>query len=91
VLHFREPGHQFLIDHNPDVQMHVVSAGDPGVGRWLIFHDRLSMHPDVRELYERTKRELATRRQKYVEEYADARSEVVEEIVARAREDQQPA
>jgi GrpB-like predicted nucleotidyltransferase (UPF0157 family) len=49
------------------------------------------MHPDVRELYERTKRELATRRQKYVEEYADARSEVVEEIVARAREDQQPA
>jgi GrpB-like predicted nucleotidyltransferase (UPF0157 family) len=71
--------------------MHVVSAGDPGVGRWLIFRDRLSMHPDVRELYERTKRELATRRQKYVEEYADARSEVVEEIVARAREDQQPA
>ena len=56
MLHFREPGHQFLIDHNPDVQMHVVSAGDPGVGRWLIFRDRLSMHPDVRELYERTKR-----------------------------------
>jgi GrpB-like predicted nucleotidyltransferase (UPF0157 family) len=42
-------------------------------------------------LYERTKRELATRRQKYIDDYADAKSEVVDEIIARAREDQQPA
>ena len=64
MLHFRELGHRFLIDHNPDVQMHVVSVGDPEVERWLIFRDRLRMHPEDRELYERTKRALATRRQK---------------------------
>ncbi len=37
-----------------------------------------------RLLYERTKQELAQRTWKYVQHYADAKSAVVEEIVARA-------
>ena len=37
-----------------------------------------------RELYERTKRELAQRTWTYTQDYADAKTEVVEEIIARA-------
>ena len=50
----------------------------------LIFRDRLRSVPDERELYERTKRELAARRWDYVQDYADAKSDVVEGIIARA-------
>jgi GrpB-like predicted nucleotidyltransferase (UPF0157 family) len=39
---------------------------------------------------ERTKRELAARRWAYVQDYADAKSSVVEGIIARAREDREP-
>lgn len=51
----------------------------------LLFRDRLRAHPEERELYERTKRELAARQWGYVQDYADAKSQVVEEIIARAR------
>ena len=44
-----------------------------------------SVGADERELYERTKRELAARRWAYVQEYADAKSSVIEEILLRAR------
>jgi GrpB-like predicted nucleotidyltransferase (UPF0157 family) len=50
----------------------------------LLFRDHLRRDADDRELYERTKRELAQREWKYVQNYADAKSEVVEEILARA-------
>ena len=53
----------------------------------LLFRDRLRSHPEDRELYERTKRELAAARWSYVQDYADAKSSVVEEIIARARAD----
>jgi GrpB-like predicted nucleotidyltransferase (UPF0157 family) len=56
----------------------VVSVGYLEAERWLILGDRLRMHPEDRE---RTKCEMATRRQKYVEDYADAKFEVVEEIL----------
>jgi GrpB-like predicted nucleotidyltransferase (UPF0157 family) len=50
----------------------------------LAFRDRLRSHPEDRDLYERTKRELAARRWAYVQDYADAKSAVVESIIARA-------
>jgi GrpB-like predicted nucleotidyltransferase (UPF0157 family) len=53
----------------------------------LQFRDRLRSRPDERELYERTKRQLAARRWDYVQDYADAKSAVVEEIIARAQAD----
>ena len=48
------------------------------------FRDWLRTHDDDRELYERTKRELAAREWQYVQHYADAKTVVVEEIIARA-------
>jgi len=41
--------------------------------------------PADRERYQRVKRELARRDWRYVQQYADAKTEVVEEIIARAQ------
>lgn len=88
ALQFREPDwyeHRFLRDHDPDVQVHVFTDGSSEVERMLLFRDRLRSRPEERQLYERTKRELAARRWAYIQNYADAKSWVVEEIIARAR------
>jgi GrpB-like predicted nucleotidyltransferase (UPF0157 family) len=52
----------------------------------LLFRDHLRRDEPDRQLYERTKRELAQREWKYAQNYADAKTGVVEEIIARARE-----
>jgi GrpB-like predicted nucleotidyltransferase (UPF0157 family) len=91
VLQFREPNwheHRFLIDHEPDVQVHVFSEGSQEVRRMSVFRDRLRTHAEDRDLYERTKRELADKRWAYGQDYADAKSSVVEAIIARAQADQ---
>jgi GrpB-like predicted nucleotidyltransferase (UPF0157 family) len=85
-LQFREPEwyeHRFLRDFG--VQVHVFSVGAAEVERMLLFRDVLRNRSDERELYERTKRELAARQWAYVQDYADAKSFVIEEIILRAR------
>jgi len=66
-----------------------VSSREPPEGasieRYVLFRDRLRTNQADRELYERTKRGLAKRERKYVQNYADAKGTVVEEIIARAR------
>jgi GrpB-like predicted nucleotidyltransferase (UPF0157 family) len=87
-LQFREPEwyeHRFLRDSDPSVQVHVFSVGAAEIERMLLFRDWLRIRSEDRELYERTKRELAVRRWEYVQDYADAKSAVVEEIIQRAR------
>jgi len=66
------------------VNLHVFSEGCSEVGRMLAFRDWLRTHDDDRELYERAKRELAAKEWKYVQNYADAKSAVVGDILARA-------
>jgi GrpB-like predicted nucleotidyltransferase (UPF0157 family) len=90
VLHARDfhpTEHRLLTDHNRAVQVHVLTVGDPEVQRMLLFRDRLRRHPADRSLYERTKLELAARRWAYVQDYADAKSSVVEGIIDRAGAD----
>lgn len=85
-LQFREPEwyeHRFLRDSQ--VQIHVFSVGAAEIERMLLFRDWLRIRSEDRELYEGTKRELAARRWEYVQDYADAKSAVVEEIIQRAR------
>ncbi len=89
VLQFREPDwyqHRFLRDRNPDVQIHVFTVGSLEVERMLLFRDRLRTRSEERELYERTKRELVARRWNYIQDYADAKSAVIEEIISRAHD-----
>jgi GrpB-like predicted nucleotidyltransferase (UPF0157 family) len=61
----------------------VLPLGCPEIERMLAFRDRLRARPEERELYERTKRDLAARRWDYIQDYADAKSTVVEEIISR--------
>ena len=66
------------------MHLHVFTAGSPEIDRMLAFRDRLRTVAADRERYEAAKRELAARRWRYVQDYADAKSSVVEEIIARA-------
>lgn len=87
-LRIREPqwhGHRLF--KSPDIagNLHVFSVGCPETERMLRFRNWLRAHDEDRELYQRIKRELAGRTWKYTQNYADAKSDVVEEILARAR------
>jgi len=87
VLRIREPDwHEHRVFKGPDtnVNLHVFSDGCPEIDRMIRFRDWLRTDQADRELYERTKRELAAREWTYVQDYADAKTLVVEEIVARA-------
>jgi GrpB-like predicted nucleotidyltransferase (UPF0157 family) len=87
-LQIREPEwHQHRLFKGPDtnINLHVYSFGCPEIDKMLMFRDWLRTNDADRELYERTKRELAQQTWKYVQNYADAKTDVVEEIVARAR------
>ena len=50
----------------------------------LAFRNWLRSHDDDCRFYEETKRELAARTWKDIQNYADAKSEFVQEILARA-------
>jgi GrpB-like predicted nucleotidyltransferase (UPF0157 family) len=78
--------HRCFKGPDTNVNLHVYSPGCPEIERYLIFRDRLRGHPDDRAHYQQVKRELAERNWTYVQEYADAKTEVVESIIARARE-----
>ncbi len=88
VLRLREPEwHQHRLFKGPDVNinLHVYTVGSGEIERCLIFRDWLRAHPADRDLYAQTKRALARREWRYVQNYADAKSKVVEDIIARAR------
>lgn len=90
VLRIREPDwyeHRVFKGPDTDVNLHVFSPGSPEIERMLLFRDWMRNNPSDRQLYERTKRELARRKWKYTQNYADAKIEVVEEILARARDE----
>jgi len=87
LLRFREPEwfeHRLFQPPGRDVNLHVFSAGCPETDRMVRFRDWLRANDADRELYLRTKRELATRDWKYMQQYADAKTGVVKEIVTRA-------
>lgn len=67
-----------------DGNLHVFSQGCEEIDRMLAFRDRLRSSDADRKLYERTKHELAARSWKYVQNYADAKSHVVRDILTRA-------
>jgi GrpB-like predicted nucleotidyltransferase (UPF0157 family) len=88
VLRIREPEwyeHRVFKGPDTDVNLHVFSKGCPEISRMLLFRDWLRSHADDRELYARAKRDLARQEWKYVQNYADAKTAIVEEILARAR------
>jgi GrpB-like predicted nucleotidyltransferase (UPF0157 family) len=70
---------------NTDINLHCFSDGCPEIERMLVFRDWLRSHENDRLLYDRAKRELAAQTWKYVQNYADAKTAIVEDILRRAR------
>ncbi len=88
TLCIREPDwfqHRVFKGPEIDLNLHVFSAGCPEIDRMRTFRDWLRGHPADRDRYEGTKRSLAARSWKYVQHYADAKTEVIEAILAAAR------
>jgi len=86
-LMIREPQwyeHRVFRRDEPMVNLHVFSRDCEEVVRMIRFRDRLRTDPGDRKLYEATKRELAARPWPRVQDYADAKSEVVAAILERA-------
>ena len=86
VLRIREPDwYEHRLFRVPgSVNLHVFSAGCPETDRMVRFRDHLRTDAADRDLYARTKRDLAARDWKYMQQYADAKTEVIGEIMARA-------
>jgi len=88
VLRIREPHwfeHRVFNALDTKVNLHVFTADCPEIAQMLLFRDWLRSHPEDRDLYAATKRELVKREWKFVQHYADAKTEAVHEILARAR------
>jgi GrpB-like predicted nucleotidyltransferase (UPF0157 family) len=88
MLRIREPDwyeHRVFKGPDTDVNLHVFSPGCPEIERMLLFRDWLRGNASDRQLYERTKRELARQNWKYTQNYADAKNDIVDEILASAR------
>jgi GrpB-like predicted nucleotidyltransferase (UPF0157 family) len=87
VLRIREPDwyeHRVLKGPRVNINLHVFSANSTEVARMLAFRDWLREHDADRDLYANAKRTLAQQTWKYVQNYADAKTAIIEEIIARA-------
>lgn len=80
----REPGHRMVRTPVRDVHVHVTPAGSDWVHRDLLFRDRLRCDPADREAYAALKRQLAQRDWPDMNAYADAKTDLIQEILGRA-------
>jgi GrpB-like predicted nucleotidyltransferase (UPF0157 family) len=82
----REPDwfeHRLLKRREPSTNLHVFTAGCEEVQRMIAFRDRLRANEADRARYERTKRRLAERPWPTLQDYAEAKTAVIAEIMAR--------
>jgi GrpB-like predicted nucleotidyltransferase (UPF0157 family) len=87
VLRIREPDwfeHRLFNSAGQDVNLHVFSAGCAETERMVRFRDQLRANSHDRELYGRAKQELAGRDWEYMQQYADAKSGVIGQIMRTA-------
>lgn len=85
VLRVREPDwneHRMLRTPEKDVHIHIYSTGCQEIQRLLGFRDHLRQDAADRRRYERLKRELASKEWSDLNAYAEAKTEVIEEIIA---------
>ena len=87
VFHLREPEwheHRLFKRTAPMTNIHVFSQGCSEIARMLRFRDLLRRDADARTRYESTKRDLARREWGTVQDYADAKTDVVELLLRSA-------
>lgn len=87
VLRVREPDwyeHRMFRTPELDVHIHVFSPGSLEVKRHLIFRNRLRLNAEDRHAYALVKQKLASQAWEDMNAYAQAKSEIVASILARA-------
>lgn len=85
VLHAREPGHRCFRTAARDVNLHVYADDAEEVHDYLVLRERLRSSAEDRRLYEQVKRELAAKGEwPDVNYYADAKTDVIQDILGRA-------
>jgi GrpB-like predicted nucleotidyltransferase (UPF0157 family) len=88
VLRIRETDwyeHRMFKGPDTDINLHVFSSDCSEIDRVLMFRDWLRNNAVDRDLYACTKVALAQKDWKYVQNYADAKTNVIEEIIARCK------
>lgn len=87
-LRVREPDwneHRMFRTPERDVHVHIYSEGCPEIERYLIFRERLRQNIEDRNRYERRKRDLASKEWPDMNAYAEAKTEIIESIIASAQ------
>ena len=90
ILRIKEPdfeNHHMFKGPDTDINLHVFSKNSKEIEKYLLFRNYLRHHDDARQLYEDTKKELAKKTWKYVQNYADAKTDVVQKILKAAIEE----
>jgi nicotinate (nicotinamide) nucleotide adenylyltransferase len=85
ALRIREPNwfeHRMFKSSAPETNVHIFSSNCEEIVRMLSLRDRLRRSPEDRQLYEKTKQQLAGRQWQHIQDYADAKSEVIRQILA---------
>ena len=96
VLSIREPHwfeHRLFKGPDTNINLHVFTVGAAEIDRMLLFRDWLRADDADRDAYLRVKRDLAKRSWRHVQDYADAKTAIVQQILARAaaaRQQSQP-
>jgi GrpB-like predicted nucleotidyltransferase (UPF0157 family) len=85
LLRVREPAHRMMRTPARDVHVHVYEPGRPEVRNYLDLRDWLRVDAEDRELYATTKRSLARQQWNDMNDYADAKSDVIDGVLTRAR------
>ncbi len=88
VLRIRESDwfeHRLFKDGAATVNLHVFSDACPETERMVALRDWLRGHAADRDLYAERKRALAARDWTYMQQYADAKTDVIDAIMARAQ------
>ena len=86
VLRVREARHRMFRTPERDVHVHVYPAGDQAIRDYLDLRDWLRVDESDRALYAGVKRDLAQRRWTDMNHYADAKTDVIRQVLGRARE-----
>ena len=84
-LRAREPGHRMVRSPSLDVHVHVCATGSDWETRHVLFRDWLRTHPGDRDLYGQAKAELAQRAWADMNDFADAKTGMISEILGRAK------
>ena len=87
VLRIREPDwfeHRLCTGPDTTINLHMFTVGAAEIDRMLLFRDWLRANDADRDAYLQVKRDLARRTWQHVQHYADSKTAIVQQIMARA-------